>query len=293
MPNLAGKVIIVTGGNSGLGFESVKAFAEKGANVVMACRSVKRGEVAKSQLKMPDNVVVMRLDLADFDAVRAFALDFKQKYKRLDVLMNNAGVMLQPYKLNACGVESHLATNHLGHFLLTHLMLPVLSHTPGARVVSISSLAHRKGFFDFDNINYDQGESYDAMTAYRRSKLASLLFAIQLQTYFEAKKLDVISVAAHPGVVPTNLVNHRFSKFAQRIIRPVAQLVLQNPARGVLPQLRASVAPDVSGGDYYGPSASNEWRGYPVLVLPEKISCRQEWAKQLWVFSEKITGCKC
>jgi len=292
VPDLSGKVIIVTGGNSGLGFESVKLFTEKGADVVMACRSLARGEAARAKLARPENVEVMLLDLLDFDSIRSFAVAFKQKYQRLDVLMNNAGVMMRPYELAACGVESQLASNHLGHFLLTHSLLDYIAQTKGSRVVSLSSLAHKKGVFELNNINYDEGKSYDPMTAYRRSKLANLLFAIKLQDYFESRGIEALSLIAHPGVVPTNLVNHTIAPLWRPLLRPLAQLFLQSPRQGALPQVRAAVGSGVKGGDFFGPSSKKEWRGSPVRVEAEARVCRAKWADDLWAFSEKICGCK-
>jgi NAD(P)-dependent dehydrogenase (short-subunit alcohol dehydrogenase family) len=291
IPNLNGKVIIVTGGNSGLGYESVRALAENGARVIMACRSFKKGEKAKAKIDQAEGTIeVMRLDLQDFESIKAFAEAFKKKYSRLDVLMNNAGIMIPPYKLTSAGVESQLATNHLGHFMLTALLLDVIKATPQSRVVSVSSLAHRKGEFDVNHINYNEGADYDPMVAYRRSKLANLFFAYELQRFFETQNIDAISVVAHPGVAPTNLANHTMSFLVQSLVRPMARLLLQRVRIGALAQLRAAVDADVKGADFYGPCGKGEWRGAPVLVQSNDLSHDEDIAKQLWQYSEKVIG---
>ena len=184
IPDLTGKVIIVTGGNSGLGYEAVKAFAAKGAEVIMASRNAQKAETATAEI-MKENpfgkVIVMELDLGSLDSVKNFATAFKKQYERLDILLNNAGIMMTPYQLTKDGFESQLGTNHLGHFALTGLLIKIINSTPGSRIVNVSSIAHKKGKFDFNDLLYDNGKSYDPMKAYQRSKIANLLFTYELQ----------------------------------------------------------------------------------------------------------------
>lgn len=291
IPNLSGKVIIITGANSGLGLASTKAFSEQGATVIMACRSMEKGELAKASVgDVKGELVLMHLDLEEEASIRSFARAFKARYVRLDVLLNNAGIMQQPYELSEFGVERQLSVNHLSHFLLTSLLLDPLIQTAKSRVVNVSSLAHRKGVFDFTDINYASGKNYDPMVAYRRSKLANLLFTFSLQDFFEKNALDVIALSAHPGVAPTNLMNHKFSQIGRLIIRPLAKLFLQRVRIGALAQIRAAVDPKAQGGHFYGPSSNSEWRGYPVLVDASEESRDSKLAKELWDFSIQKTG---
>lgn len=295
IPDLLGKVIIVTGGNSGLGFESVKAFAEKGAEVILACRTIENGETAKIKIIKQNHtskIVVMQLDLMDLSSIKSFATRFKENYNRLDILLNNAGIMIPPYGLTKDGFESQIGTNHLGHFALTGLLIDLIVKTPTSRVVSTSSLAHRSGKMDFDNFLFDNGKGYSPMKAYGRSKLANLLFIYHLQGIFEAKKIDSIAVAAHPGVSRTNLMRFIESKFYYRLLKPLSSLFLQSAAMGALPQLMAAVDPNVKGGEFYGPDGFNEIKGSPVKVESNEASHRIEDAMKLWKLSEKLTGIK-
>ncbi|MEZ4773242.1 MAG: oxidoreductase [Bacteroidia bacterium] len=293
IPNLTGKVIIVTGGNSGIGYESVKAFAEKGAQVVMASRSAEKAQVAKTEIRKSTpngDIVVMALDLMDFASIRKFASDFKAKFDRLDVLLNNAGIMNTPYSLTKDGLESQMGTNHFGHFLLTGLLFDRITGTPNARVVNVSSGLHKSGKMDFDNLLFEKGQDYSPLSAYSRSKLANLLFTYELQRKFEASKSDNIAVAAHPGVSKTNLVNHLEKNWGYKLLLSVFQLVMQSQEQGALPQIRASVDPNVKGGEYYGPGGFNEMRGLPVIVPSNEASHNQADAAKLWAVSEKLTG---
>jgi len=293
MPDLSGKVIIVTGGNSGLGYESVKVFAQKGAEVILACRSVEKGEAAKTEI-MKNNpagkIEVMNLDLMDLSSVKNFAVRFKENHSRLNVLLNNAGIMIPPYGLTKDGFESQIGTNHLGHFALTGQLIDLIVKTPKSRVVSTSSLAHKNGKMDFDNFMFDNGNGYTPMKAYGRSKLANLLFIYELQRLFAAKGIDSVAVVAHPGVSQTNLMRFVEGKFYYHLLKPLSSLILQSAAMGALPQLRAAVDPNVQGGDYYGPDGFNEMKGSPVKVKSIPASYNTEDAKQLWKLSEKLTG---
>lgn len=295
VPDLTGKTIIVTGGNSGLGFESVKVFTEKGSHVVLACRSVDKGEKAKAEIlnKFPEGKIeVAELDLADLESVRKFSENFQQKYSRLDVLLNNAGIMTTPYFKTKDGFEGQMGTNHLGHFALTGLLLPVLKNTPISRVVNVSSMAHKQGKMDFNNLLFDNGKGYSPMKSYGRSKLGNLLFTYELQRFFEANKIDTISVAAHPGVSQTELFRYLDKKWYFRLVRPLFNVLFQDGKMGALPQIRASVDPHVEGGEFYGPNGFMELKGYPVKVQSNSRSHITEDARKLWEVSERLIGVK-
>ena len=293
IPDLTGKVIIVTGGNSGLGYESVKAFAQNGAEVIMACRSVEKGEAARAEImknKPNGKIKIMPLDLMNLSSVSNFTDKFKENYNRLDVLLNNAGIMIPPYGLTKDGFESQIRTNHLGHFALTGLLIDLIVKTPKSRVVSTGSLAHKNGKMDFNNFLFDNGKGYTPMKAYGRSKLANLLFIYELQRRFEVNNINSIAVAAHPGVSQTNLMRFIEGKFYYRLLKPLSSFFLQSAAMGALPQLMAAVDNNVKGGDYYGPEGFNEMKGSPVKVKSIPASYNTEDAKKLWELSKKLTG---
>ncbi|MFH2020255.1 MAG: oxidoreductase [archaeon] len=287
IPDLTEKTIIVTGGNSGLGFEAVKAFSGKGADVILACRDIEKGESAKKNiLKIyPDaKINVSILDLADLKSVHEFADGFKGK---IDVLLNNAGIMMCPYEKTKDGFESQLGVNHLGHFALTGLLLHKLKKN--SRIVNVSSMAHRFGNMDFDDLMFEKG--YSPQKAYGRSKLANLLFTYELKRRFDLKGIDIIPVAAHPGGSKSNLGRHLEKNLIIRILKPIVYpLFAQDTAIGALPEIRASVDPDVKSGEYYGPGGFKEMRGYPILVESNAASHNKNDAKRLWEVSERLTG---
>lgn len=287
IPDQSGKVTIVTGANSGIGHEMARELARKGATVVMACRSQSRGETAVSQIRQENpnaKVELILLDLGDLASVRRFADEFNDRYNRLDILINNAGVMIPPLGKTADGFELQFGINHLGHFALTGLLFNHIANTPKARVVSVSSVAHQwpNAEIDFDNLNAEQG--YSKQGAYGQSKLANLLFTYELQRHFEAAGVDIIAAAAHPGWTATNLQAHTW--FA-RMLNP---LVAQKPEMGALPTLYAATAPDVQGGDYYGPDGWQEFRGYPAKVQSSDRSHDTAVAAKLWTVSEELTN---
>lgn len=291
IPDLTGKVIIVTGGNSGLGFESVKAFAEKGAEVILASRSVEKGEAAIKKIgTVKGNIIVMPLDLMDFASIKSFANYFSEKYDQLDVLLNNAGIMTTPYFLTKDGLEAQNGTNHFGHFALTGQLLDLLKTTPNSRVVNVSSMAHKSGKMDFENLLFENGRDYSPMKSYGRSKLSNLLFTYELQCFFEANNIKSIAVAAHPGGSRTNLDRHLNKKFWFKLLWPFWRLLSQDQAQGALPQIRASIDGNVKGGEYYGPHKG--MTGFPVKIESNKASHNAQDAKKLWEVSEKITGIK-
>lgn len=291
MADLAGKVIIVTGGNSGLGYESVKAFAAKGARVVLASRNSQKGEAAKANIlkAFPEGILeVMELDLMDLSSIKSFVKQFGDKYERLDVLLNNAGIMTTPYFKTKDGFEGQMGTNHLGHFALTGLLLELLKTTPGSRVVNVSSGGHRFGKMDFDNLLFENGKDYSPMKSYGRSKLANLLFTYELQRLFEAEKIDSIAVASHPGGSRTNLDRHVNGKLWFKLLWPIFRLTTMDQAQGALPQIRASVDKDVNGAQYYGPHKN--MTGYPIVVKSNNASHNLQDALKLWEMSEDLTG---
>lgn len=291
MPDLTGKVALVTGGNSGLGYESVKAFSNGGAKVVLASRSVERGEAAKAEMGAgAANIEVMPLDLMDFASIKAFAEQFKGKYDRLDILLNNAGIMTTPYFKTKDGLEAQNGTNHFGHFALTGQLMDLVEKTSGSRVINVSSNGHKMGKMDFDNLLFEEGKDYTPMRSYARSKLANLLFTYELQRKFEQQGIDSMAVAAHPGGSQTNLDRHIKGKFIFKVLRPLFLAITQSQAQGALPQIRAAVDPAVQGGEYYGPSGFGEFTGHPVKVSSNEASHNQEDARKLWEVSEKLTG---
>lgn len=293
IPDLTGKKIIVTGGNSGLGFESVKALAIKGADLILASRSIEKGETAKQQI-IADNpnvhVTVMQLDLLDSSSIKNFTNKYKKKYKQLDVLLNNAGIMATQYSSTKDGFEIQMATNHLGHFALTGLLLDIISKTQNSRVVNVSSLTHQIGNMDFKNLLFKGGKDYSPMKAYGRSKLANILFTYELQRFFEANNINSIAVAAHPGYANTKLVQHLFAKFLYILLTPFIYLILPPQAQAALSEIRASVDPNVKGGEYYGPDGFTGMKGFPVVIKSNDKSYNIDDAKKLWEISEKLTG---
>jgi NAD(P)-dependent dehydrogenase (short-subunit alcohol dehydrogenase family) len=294
IPNLAGKIILVTGANSGLGFEDVKEFARNGAKTILACRNLEKGEKALAKIKneiTEADVELMQLDLADLSSIKEFVSEFKNKYDRLDVLVNNAGIMMVPYQKTADGFESQLGTNHLGHFALTGLLFDLLKKTEGSRIVNVSSNAHKFGDMDFKNLMYEKGKDYSRMKAYGRSKLANLLFTYELDRRLKQQNISIIAVATHPGMANTNLASHMMGWFAP-VLKKSFVLFMQSAAKGALSTIRAAVNPDVKGGQYYGPGGRNEHRGYPVKLESSIASHNAEDAKKLWKISEELTGVK-
>lgn len=293
MPDLTGKVIIVTGGNSGIGFEAAKEFARKGAQTILACRSMDKAEAALVELQaeiLNAPAEIMQLDLASLASVRQFAEAFKAKYDRLDVLVNNAGIMMVPYAQTEDGFERQLGTNHLGHFALTGLLFELLLKSPDARVVNVSSAAHHRGNMDFDNLMYENGNGYTPMGAYGRSKLANLLFTYELQRRFEALGAKAMATAAHPGISQTNLAAHMVDRWYLKPLMSLASLMMQSAAMGALPTIRAAVDPAAKGGQYFGPDGPGERSGYPVVVTSTDASYNEADARQLWQVSEQLTG---
>ena len=285
IPDLTDKVAIVTGANSGIGYETARTLATKSAQVIMACRDQDKGEAAKQQITRENpqaQIELIHLDLANLASVRRFVNEFTGRYNQLHLLINNAGVMFIPERrLTADGFEMHFGTNHLGHFALTGLLIETIGSTTGARVVTITSVGHRQGHIDFDNLNAEK--SYRKMFAYAQSKLANLLFTYELQRRFESAGLDAISVASHPGWTATNLQQY-FWLF--RILNP---LLAQTPEKGALSTLYAATADGVKGGDYYGYGRFMEMRGAMKKVESHERAHDQAVAERLWHVSEELT----
>ncbi len=287
IPDQTGRVAIVTGSNSGLGWEDARALANKGATVIMACRTIAKANLAAERiraLKPSGNVVVMALDLGDLTTVHAFATAFCQSYERLDLLINNAGVGLPPYRKTAQGFEQQFGINHLGHFALTGLLLDRLNATQGARIVTVSSWLHRSGSIDFDNLNWER--DYQPSPGYARSKLANLLFTYELQRRLVAAGQSTLALAAHPGWAATTGKEH------SSMLRFMTRIFAQSAKMGALPTLYAATAPDVQGGDFFGPGGLNESRGYPKKVASSASSHDEAVAQRLWTVSEELTQVK-
>ena len=285
IPDLTGKVAVVTGANSGIGFETARALAKKHAEVVLACRNREKAEVAAREIRMESReakVKIIWLDLADLASVRKFAETFNSNYRSLDLLINNAGVMVPPYTKTREGFELQFGANHLGHFALTGLLLERLLNTPKARVINVSSSAHRmgSGTIDFDNLNAEKG--YRASAAYAQSKLANLLFTLELNNQLEAIGSDVIAASSHPGWTVTGL--------QKGFLQGVSRVLGQQPAMGALPTLMAAIHPAVERNDYFGPDGFMEMRGYPVIVETSQAAKDGALAKLRWDLSEQLTG---
>lgn len=295
IPDQQGKLIIVTGGNSGIGYEAALALAGRNAHVILAVRGVDKGEEAAHQIRQryPKALVtVMALDLSDLKSVRAFAESYLASNDRLDILINNAGVMALPARKTVDGFEMQFGTNHLGHFALTGLLLPALKKTPGARVVTVSSGVHVSGDIHFDDLQWEK--KYDRWGAYAQSKLANLLFAYGLQRRFAETGIMALSVGCHPGYTATNLqaVGPQMEGSAIKLLMMKISnfLLAQGQDMGALPTLFAATAPQVNGCDYIGPTGKGGARGYPDKVRSNDKSYNETLAKRLWTVSEELTG---
>jgi NAD(P)-dependent dehydrogenase (short-subunit alcohol dehydrogenase family) len=288
-PLQTGRTALVTGANIGLGYETAKAFAGLGGSVILACRNVEKAQAARDSIVAAHpqaDVRIEALDLGELASVRACAERILAKHQTLDLLINNAGIMMPPYRLSKDGFESQMAANYLGHFVLTGLLLPLLNATPGARVVTLSSLAHRWGPIRFDDPHFSQG--YDKRRAYGQSKLACLVFAIELQRRLAAGGATTLSVAAHPGVAATNLGQHLPG--IARWLMPLAGLVFNSAAGGALPTLYAALGADIAGGDYCGPSRMGQMSGPATKVGCSRTARDPAQGRKLWTLSEELTG---
>jgi NAD(P)-dependent dehydrogenase (short-subunit alcohol dehydrogenase family) len=285
IPDLTGRNIIVTGANSGIGFEAARTMAGRGATVVMACRNIEKSADAYEKVRKEspgDNVELMRLDLADLSSVREFAGEAREKYHRIDILVNNAGIMVPPYGRTIDGFELQIGTNHMGHFLLTGLLMENIVATPGSRVVTVTSIAHFGGRINFDDINSESG--YRRMGAYRQSKLANLLFSYELDRRLKEKDKETISVAVHPGVSSTSLF--KIPPWLER----VKDALLMSASKGALPTLMGATDPSLKGGEYIGPAGFRQSMGFPAILSSSERSHDKQLALRLWELSEEMTS---
>ncbi len=286
IPDQTGRTAIVTGANTGIGLETARMLALRGADVVLACRNMQKANAARDAIteqRPSGKVTAMELDLSDLDSVAAFAQDFGASHDRLDLLINNAGVMVPPLGRTRQGFELQFGTNHLGHFALTARLLPLVLRTPAARVVIVSSTAQNMGRIDFDDLNW-QTRRYRAWAAYCQSKLANMMFALELQRRLAASGSSVIATAAHPGWTATDLQRTAW------LFRWLNPHFAMKPADGALPTLRAAVDARAPGGSYFGPGGFQEIKGPPA---PARISKRAQdvaSAERLWRVSEELTG---
>jgi NAD(P)-dependent dehydrogenase (short-subunit alcohol dehydrogenase family) len=288
VPDQSGRIAIVTGSNTGLGFDTARVLAEHGAKVVLAVRDTAKGEAAATRIRETSegaDVSVQPLDLGSLESVRAAADELKAAHPRIDLLINNAGVMYPSTRtLTKDGFETQFGTNHLGHFALTGLLLENLLGVPGSRVVTVSSVGHRIiAKIHFDDLQWEK--KYNRVGAYGQSKLANLMFTYDLQRRLAAKDSETIAVAAHPGLSDTELMRHM-----PGFMVPVVSLVAQSAAKGALPTLRAATDPDVKGGQYYGPDGLGEASGNPKVVASSAQSHDVQIQERLWSVSEQLTG---
>jgi NAD(P)-dependent dehydrogenase (short-subunit alcohol dehydrogenase family) len=282
--DLSGRTAIVTGANSGIGIETARALAEKGALVVLPVRDIEKGRRASQEItgKYPGaKIEVMNLDLTSLASIKSFVEAYSQEHAGLDILINNAGVMVPPYSKTEDGFELQFGTNHLGHFTLTGLLLPMLLKSENGRIVNVSSVAHRRGNINFDDLEWNQRE-YNAGQAYADSKIANLHFTSELAS--RLKDAGITVAAAHPGWTRTNLQKHH------RVFTMLNPIFSQKPPMGALPTLRAAIDESVSSDDYYGPGGFGEIKGYPVKVDSTSLAKDKQIAKKLWDVSEKLTG---
>jgi NAD(P)-dependent dehydrogenase (short-subunit alcohol dehydrogenase family) len=293
IPPQTGKTALVTGANSGIGYQAALELARHGAHVLLGCRSVAKGEAALARLLKAApgaSAEVVELDMASLASIRAFATKFAARGVALDILVNNAGVMALPTReLTADGFERQFGTNHLGHFALTGLLLLLqllAAHAP--RVVTVASLAHRNGKIDFENLQSEK--KYVPWDAYNASKLANILFAKELQR--RAAGTALLSIPVHPGVSVTNIIDNGPGAKGLKVValKLLAPLLMQPDTAGALPTLYAATSPDAKGGEYIGPDGFMEFKGAPVVVQPKPQALDEATAKKLWSVSEDLTG---
>jgi len=284
IPDQTGRIAVITGANTGLGFETAKALAAKGAHVVIAVRNTDKGVQAADRIS--GAVSVQALDLTSLDSIRTAADQLKADHPRIDLLINNAGVMTTPKGTTKDGFDLQFGTNHLGHFALTGLLLDAMLDVEGARIVTVSSNGHKMGgAIHWDDLQRER--SYNRMGAYSQSKLANLMFTYELQRRL-APRGKTIAVAAHPGTSNTELARN-LPAAVLPAMNAVAGVIAQSAAAGALPSLRAATDPAVLGGQYYGPANLAQWRGAPVVVASSDRSYDLEQQRRLWTVSEELT----
>jgi NAD(P)-dependent dehydrogenase (short-subunit alcohol dehydrogenase family) len=294
IPSQAGKTALITGANSGIGYQAALELARHGAQVMLGCRSAAKGQAAMDKIlaAVPGaQVVVASLDMASLSSIRAFAASFLAGGWQLDLLINNAGVMALPKReLTEDGFERQFGTNHLGHFALTGLLMPALLKAPAPRVVTVSSLAHRGGKIDFANLQSEQ--KYVPWDAYNASKLANLLFALELERKAEAVGSKLVSIPVHPGVSMTSIFENGAGKKDPKaiIVKLLAPFLFQSDEAGALPTLYGATSPDAKGGQYIGPDGFMAFKGAPTVEQPKPQALDEAVAAKLWTVSEELTG---
>jgi NAD(P)-dependent dehydrogenase (short-subunit alcohol dehydrogenase family) len=291
--DLTGKRVVITGASSGLGLEAAKVLTSKGAEVIMALRSLTKGERAVSYIceKNPNaRIRLMQVNMDSIISVKNFTREFLALYNSLDILINNAGVMVPPFSKNADNIEIQFATNHLGHFALTGLLMPALKMVPGARVVTVSSIASRSGDIDFDNLDGSKG--YSAMKFYCQSKYANLLFGIELDKRLKDSGTNILSVVCHPGVSATNLASRGSGKEEGTLFKYMFNMIAQSAQKGTLPLLYAAANEEITGGEYIGPGGFQNMWGYPQKTSEGEKLFNKETANKLWSVSEQLTQVK-
>jgi NAD(P)-dependent dehydrogenase (short-subunit alcohol dehydrogenase family) len=291
IPDQSGRRVVVTGASSGLGEITARELARKGARVVLAVRNTSKGETSAQRIRsaVPDALVeVSELDLSSLESVRAFVTGLLAQSPTLDLLVNNAGIMMTPQSRTADGFELQLGTNHLGHFALTGLLLEALGRGTAPRVVTVSSIAHKSGQIHFDDLPLERG--YSPQKAYSQSKLANAIFGIELDRRLRAAGSPILSVLAHPGYSATNLQSTGPTGMSVIVMKIANVLIAQKADRGALPQLFAATAPTVRGGQFYGPSGFQEMRGAPVEVKAIAAAHDPATGRRLWSVSEQLTA---
>jgi NAD(P)-dependent dehydrogenase (short-subunit alcohol dehydrogenase family) len=292
IPDQRGRVALVTGANSGLGLITARELARHGAGVVIACRNLDKAERAAAEIRAAvpaAELQVSQLDLASLDSVRAFAARVGAEHPRVDLLINNAGIMAPPRRLTVDGFESQFGTNHLGHFALTGLLLERLRAAPAPRVVTLSSVMHRLGRINFGDLQSEHG--YNSWLAYSQSKLANLMFAFELQRRAVAADLELLSLAAHPGYSATNLQTAGPAHWYEKVFGVLGnRLMAQSAAMGALPSLFAATSPELPGGTFVGPGGIGEVRGAPKVVGAAGRAYDENAWQRLWEASEQLTG---
>lgn len=292
IPNQEERIAVITGSSSGIGYETAKELARHKATVILACRNLEKAEQARSHIltDIPDaKVEFIQLDLASLKSIRQAANEIRSKFKKIDLLVNNAGVMWPDYNLTEDNFELQFGINHLGHFALTGLLLDQMLHVPGSRIVSVSSIDHRQGTINFDDLQ--SRKKYDRYASYSQSKLANLMFSYELQRQLSSIGAETIAVSAHPGISKSNLLRHA-NLWYNIVKQTIGQFIMQSSFMGALPTLRAATDPNVKGGEFYGPSGWNEYNGYPKRVESNELSHNVNMQRKLWEVSEKLTGIK-
>lgn len=286
IPSQDGKVALVTGANSGIGYETALAFAKKKMTVILACRNLEKGHKAKNAIlkSFTDaQIEVMQIDTSILKSVRNFSSEFLKKIDRLDLLVNNAGIMMSPHKVTEDGFENQFATNYLGHFALTGKLMPLLLKTDRSRIITLSSLSYKWSEIQFEDMHFKKG--YNKKKAYGQSKRACLIFAYELQRRLLKAQANTISIAVHPGLSKTNL-----DRYFPKLIRPLGALFLQHQSQGALPVLYAALENSLKGGEFIGPDGFQEMRGNPMIVDSDDYSKNTEIAERLWKASEDMTN---